>query len=227
VGIVPVPVGFDMDREPRTMDQHCQRMAAAWAKTYDAGEDRWSHTAASRWTSAVVIASLNPVSRVLDVGTGRGIDAVRYAAEGHTVTGIDLVALPEWVGIESRWPSVRFEQGALLDHVTCEPYDVIVDAGCFHHQHPADLDRHLAHIRRLLRPGGTLWLATLTPREAHDTHAPHLAQPQTDGSFTLAFTEVEIRERLARTGFKVVNAKVQPRHRLNGLDDLLLRVTPR
>lgn len=152
---VPEPVGFDMDREPRTMDQHCQRMASVWAKAYDAGEDRWSHTAASRSTSAVVIASLDPVSRVLDVGTGRGIDAVRYAAEGHTVTRIGLVALPEWVGIERRWPSVRFEQGALADHVTYEPYDVIVDAGCFHHQHPADLDRHLAHIRRLLRPVGT------------------------------------------------------------------------
>ncbi len=116
-----MPVGFDMDREPRTMDQHCQRMAAVWAKAYDAGEDRWSLPAVSRWTSAVVIASLDPVSRVLDVGTGRGIDAVRYVADGHTVTGIDLVALPEWVGIESRGPSVRFEQGALVDHVTCEP----------------------------------------------------------------------------------------------------------
>jgi alkylated DNA repair dioxygenase AlkB/2-polyprenyl-3-methyl-5-hydroxy-6-metoxy-1,4-benzoquinol methylase len=208
-----------------TAGDDVERTASPWAAAYEAGRDRWSHAEAARGTSTAVLGSVAPRSRILDVGTGRGVDVVRYAAAGHTVTGIDLVALPEWPAIESAWPNASFVRCALLDHVVDVPYDVVVDAGCFHHQRPDVLGRYLSAIRALLRPAGTLWLATLQPRTLDNPHAPELAARQADGVFTLAFDERSIRRLCLDAGLEVTGTRVVRRDRPNELDDLLIRAT--
>lgn len=194
-----------------------------WADAYAAGEDRWSRIGATQQISTTIAPQLSPGSCVLDVGCGRGLDVARYAADGHAVTGIDLVALPEWEHLAARWPRVRFERSALREHRPAQPYDVVADAGCFHHQDPDDLAAYLAAIRGLLRPAGTFWLATLSPRGAENPSAPSVAVPAPDGSYTLAFHEQEITALLGGAGLMVVSTAVVRRDRPNGVDDLLVR----
>lgn len=208
------------------MQSYHEQMTALWGDAYASGKDRWSRVDPGHRISTFIAGTLPPDRRILDVGTGRGLDVACYAAPGHRVTGIDLVALPEWVGIAERWPGVRFEQAALVDHAPHLPYDVVVDAGCFHHQRPADLDAYLAAIGELVQPAGTFWLATLRPRGADNPHAPAVATRQSDGSYTLAFDDDAITALLAVAGFTVRDTTVVRRDRRNGLDDLILRATP-
>jgi 2-polyprenyl-3-methyl-5-hydroxy-6-metoxy-1,4-benzoquinol methylase len=92
-----------------------------------------------------VRASLpEPPARVLEVGAGGGELAAALRDLGHQVTAID-----------PKGGAAGVEPVALLDlPAPAEPFDAAVAVTSLHHVEP--LDRSVAHLAELVRPGGTL-----------------------------------------------------------------------
>lgn len=95
-------------------------------------------------------------SRVLDIGAGRGADTTFLLEHSYQVSAIDLCRLTDWDVIEERYgESVKFVQGDFIEWAAPDnSFALVVDNGCFHHQHPNVLNMYLEKIFRLLEPGG-------------------------------------------------------------------------
>jgi len=99
------------------------------------------------------LASLEPGSRVLEIGPGTGKATVELARRGYVVTGIELS--PELAAIARRdVPSAGIEVG---DFESWEPreagFDAVVAFAAFHWIAP---ELRYAKPARLLQPGGAL-----------------------------------------------------------------------
>ena len=93
---------------------------------------------------------------VLDVGCGQGIDLVRYARAGATVTGIDLT--PRHVELARAHLAAQGLSGTVglgdaeqLPFAT-DSFDRVASNGVLHHT--PDIAAALREVRRVLRPGG-------------------------------------------------------------------------
>ena len=114
-----------------------------------------------RWrTRAADLAAIGPGSRVLDVATGTGDLAIELASRGAEVVGSDFS--DEMLTVARRKaPSLRFEHGNAL----ALPYaDGEFDAATvgFGARNFADLERGLAEMARVVRPGGRVVVLEIT-----------------------------------------------------------------
>lgn len=93
----------------------------------------------------------------LDLGTGPGTQAIQLAKRGFTVTGVDLAesAIEKAKALSAE---VRWLQDDILRSRLEEVFDFVFDRGCFHVLDPADRPAYVAHLKRLVRPGGTVFL---------------------------------------------------------------------
>ncbi len=94
--------------------------------------------------------------RALDLGCGTGTNSLYLAQHGFQVVGVDFspkaVALARSKQRQTGLP-VEFVNADVtrLDFLK-EPFDLILDIGCFHSIPAAARPRHVAHIARLTRP---------------------------------------------------------------------------
>src|SRR4051794_34679374 len=114
-----------------------------------------------RWRArAVDLAAVGPGSRVLDVATGTGDLAIEAARRGAGVGGTDFS--DEMLAVARRKaPALRFEHANALGL----PYgDAEFDAATvgFGARNFADLDRGLAEMARVVRPGGRVVVLEIT-----------------------------------------------------------------
>jgi 2-polyprenyl-3-methyl-5-hydroxy-6-metoxy-1,4-benzoquinol methylase len=93
-----------------------------------------------------------PPARVLDVGCGPGWLAAALTAQGHTVTGVDVVADP---GAHDRMATfVHADVEAGLPEAAGDGFDVVVAADVI--EHVRRPERLLAQMVDRLNPGGTV-----------------------------------------------------------------------
>lgn len=104
--------------------------------------------------------------RVLDVGMGRGAQALRLARAGHQVTGVEhdaamiataretLAGEPE--GIRERMRIIEGQAGDTGVHFLPGSFDVVLCHGVL--MHVEEPDALLAGVARMLAPGGLLSL---------------------------------------------------------------------
>ena len=116
------------------------------------------------------LLGLAPGTTVLDAPCGDGRIALRLAAAGHTVVGVDLAAgeldRARRAAAEAGAPA-RFVAGDLRALPDVGPVDGIVSWGnSFGYLLPADTARSLTGMHRALRPGGRLVLESLTVAES-------------------------------------------------------------
>ncbi|MFD9031917.1 SAM-dependent methyltransferase [Streptomyces sp. NPDC059567] len=124
---------------------------------YADGRDLWTGEQAMREAPRVLSRALGDArdAHILDIGTGHGRDAEILLADGHRVTGIDLIASPQWETITARRPGrARFLVTPLTELPGRAEYRAVLDNGCLHHQHPDSYPRYLRRVRELLLPGG-------------------------------------------------------------------------
>jgi demethylmenaquinone methyltransferase/2-methoxy-6-polyprenyl-1,4-benzoquinol methylase len=114
-----------------------------------------------------IAARLKPGDRVLDVGCGTGALAILLARKGTQVTGIDIS--PSMLYVAAR----RLEEQGLDSQVTlCEmgavaldsafadgSFDAVVSTLLFSELSDDEIEYTLTEIRRILRPGGQLFIA--------------------------------------------------------------------
>lgn len=112
------------------------------------------------------MANIKPGDKVLDVGCGSGnltLTTKRYAGRSGSVYGID--ASPEMIDV-ARKNAKQTGIDAMFDVALIEKlpfedatFDIVISRLVMHHL-PADLKQQaLAEISRVLKPGGTIFLA--------------------------------------------------------------------
>ena len=159
--------------EPEAAYVHTLRRT--FAERYASGRDFWTREPAMRRPVEFLLRARGDRAdrHVLDVGTGRGPDAIALLRAGHCVTGIDLAATPEWDAIKVRWGDrVRLVESGLLDLAPVPVFDAALDNGCLHHQHPDGVGRHVRRLVDLVRPGGLITVSVF--RSASKTGALYL-----------------------------------------------------
>jgi demethylmenaquinone methyltransferase / 2-methoxy-6-polyprenyl-1,4-benzoquinol methylase len=118
----------------------------------------------ARWRArAADLAAIGSGSKVLDVATGTGDLAIELASRGAEVTGSDFS--PGMLEkARAKAPEIRWDEGNALEL----PYsDGAFDAATvgFGARNFSDLDRGLAEMARVVRPGGrVVVLEITTPR---------------------------------------------------------------
>jgi SAM-dependent methyltransferase len=195
---------------PEPEAKYAHTLRRAFAERYASGRDFWTREPAMRTPVEILCRALagRPDQHVLDVGTGRGPDAVALLQAGHRVTGIDIVGgTPEWRVIRGRWGErVRLLETGLLDLPAEAAFDAALDNGCLHHQHPDGHPRYARHLVRLVRPGGLVAVSVF--RSASDAGALYLLGER---RLSREFTEPELVALFQDAGAAPVEARVLSR----------------
>lgn len=116
--------------------------------------------------------ALTPIrgSQALDLATGPGVVALELAARGSTVVGIDVspeqIATAGRVARERRLDGLARFSVAKAEDTGLGPsaFDLVTAVQCWHW---FDRDAAMAEVRRVLRPGGVLAIASYAYLAAH------------------------------------------------------------
>ena len=131
------------------------------ARVYDRMNSVMTAGMHHRWRErAADLANVGPGSTALDVATGTGDLAVELARRGAEVTGMDFA--PAMLEIARRKaPGLRFEEG---DALQLTHPDASFDAATvgFGARNFADLERGLAEMARVTKPGGRVVVLEIT-----------------------------------------------------------------
>ncbi len=170
---------------------------------------------------------------ILELGCGAGNLALRLAARGHTVTGIDISPTAvQWATESARALDLQhrthFAVGNVvtLDGIADDTVDLVVDGHCLHCIIGQDRPRCLAAILRVLRPGGALAVLTMCG-EPQDPAVLQNFDASTrlvlrDGQPTRYIgTPTQLRDELAAARFTLAHVDIEPRQDSASLDDFL------
>jgi SAM-dependent methyltransferase len=172
------------------------RMLEAFLTRYREARDRWTGEAAMSRAGELFAGRFEGYGlHVLDIGTGRGRDALLYARMGHDVLGLDLISCPDWESARDASPGkLEFRAGDFLSYESGRLFDVVCDNGCLHHQHPAHYGPYLEKVRALLRHGGTYCVNLF---EAPAGAASGALVQESDGRLSRIVTRMEAENLLA------------------------------
>jgi SAM-dependent methyltransferase len=107
-----------------------------------------SHAIVLRWLEKM------PPGRVLDLGCSSGLLDERIRELGHSVTGLDMFALPGVTERVERFLEADLDRGLPLILHEEAPFDLVVAADVL--EHVRDPESLLKQVRSVLIPGGTL-----------------------------------------------------------------------
>ncbi len=129
--------------------------------TYRISKPRWDTDVPPPELKALV-ENRNVKGRALDLGCGTGTNAIYMAKHGFTTVGVDFS--PKAIKLahekeERANANVDFQVGDVtqLDFLR-EPFDLVLDVGCFHGLDAAGRARYARHVARLTKPGSKFLL---------------------------------------------------------------------
>jgi cyclopropane fatty-acyl-phospholipid synthase-like methyltransferase len=106
---------------------------------------------------------------VLDVGCGKGDNAVFCASRGHEVVAVD--AVPEAIEVARK---KAFERGLAVTFLVMDTlaisgigrtFDTVIDSGFFHTLPDPDRPRYVRELSGVLQPGGRYFMLAFSDRE--------------------------------------------------------------
>ncbi|MDQ2809135.1 MAG: TPMT family class I SAM-dependent methyltransferase [Chloroflexota bacterium] len=136
---------------------------AHWDALYREGDTGWDlGEAAPPLVDLLAGPDAPPPGRLIALGSGRGHDALLFAAHGFDVLGVDfapsaVVTATEAAAAQGLTDRVRFLQADIfaLPPEYRAAFDVVLEHTCMCALDPRLLDEYAALVTRLLRPGGT------------------------------------------------------------------------
>jgi demethylmenaquinone methyltransferase / 2-methoxy-6-polyprenyl-1,4-benzoquinol methylase len=131
------------------------------ARVYDRMNSVMTAGMHHRWRRrAADLARVGPGSRALDVATGTGDLAIELAARGASVVGLDFSERMLELA-RAKAPGLEFVQGNALELAYADASFDAVTVG-FGARNFSDLDRGLAEMARVTRPGGRVVILEIT-----------------------------------------------------------------
>ncbi len=138
--------------------------------------------------------------RALDVGCGRGENAIMLAKSGCEVTGIDLVkdaiADANIKAIERR-VKVNFVVGNVLqmDRLFIEgEFDIIIDSGLFHVMTDEERLVFAWQVHRVLKTGGKYFMLCFSDKEPAGYGPRRVSKAEIEKTFTPLFKIIYIKD---------------------------------
>ena len=145
-----------------TQEEYGITLRRAFEEHYEEESDVWSDDLAMRAFPSVVqgFLKLPFKTRVLDVGCGNGEDLEYFAKVFSNAVGVDLVEHQNWNALTEGYQNISFHESPFLSLENLGEFDLILDNGCFHHQHPDDYMSYLEKIKISLDRLGWLVIST-------------------------------------------------------------------
>lgn len=138
--------------------------------------------------------------RALDIGCGRGDNAIMLAENGCDVTGIDLVgdAISDAKKkVAERHVKVNFLVGDVLkmDQLFREAeFDIVIDSGLFHEMTDEERPDFAQQLHRVLKPGGKYFMLCFSDKELGDCGPRRISKAEIEGTFTPLFDIIYIKD---------------------------------
>lgn len=135
----------------------------------------------------------------LDLGCGSGVQTLLLAAHGLDVVGVDLsaTAIEEARRRASGHPAegrVRFLAGDVTEvREIGEPFDVLLDRGCYHLARGDHLDAFLHALERHSRAGSLLFLLAFSAAEPPEFPVPVVTEEELRNELGGLFDIVDLR----------------------------------
>src|SRR5262245_7357314 len=120
----------------------------------------------------------------LDLGCGSGVQTLLLAAHGLEVVGVDLSSTAiesarRRASVHPAGQGARFIAGDVTEvRGIGEPFDVLVDRGCYHVARGDHLDAFVRALERLSRAGSLLLLLAFSAAEAPEFPVPAVAEQE-------------------------------------------------
>ncbi len=133
---------------------------------------------------------------VLDVGCGRGDNALFLSQAGCYVWGIDIVqtavetaqARARDLGVDARFFTLDAFELDKLDRT----FDTVLDSGLFHALNPKTRDAYLDQIKHILRPGGCLVMLSFSELEPGEWGPHRVSENELRATFARGWTLLSI-----------------------------------
>ena len=151
---------------------------------------------------------LQPEDKILEIGCGIGTIVAELAGQGRDIRGTDISQVAIEYG-RRKYPRIRLEvQPAEELAFEDGAFDAVLSFDLF--EHIARIDRHVAEVRRLLKPGGyylfqtpNKWSNAVFETLNHKTLKWRRVHPS-------LHTPGQLRRRLAKHGFETRFVKMNP-----------------
>lgn len=179
--------------------QYLDTLYKAFAKHYHENTDVWSNDSEMRSTPAIIQGQLKLPDTIhaLDIGCGAGLDTEYFSQIYATATGIDLHKHNNWDFITKANKNIEFYAMDFLSFKPKRKYHLILDNGCFHHQHPDSYQLYLNRIANLLAQRSYLILSTFKNNELSELI-------DSNGRLHKYFTDKELRQHFTNAGYQLV-----------------------
>jgi ubiquinone/menaquinone biosynthesis C-methylase UbiE len=144
--------------------------------------------------------------RALDIGCGRGDNAIMLAINGCDVTGIDLVedAITDAKAKAIKHNvKVNFVVGNVLqmDRLFMESeFDIVIDSGLFHVMTDGERPVFAWQIHRVLKPGGKYFMLSFSDKEPGSYGPRRISKAEIELTFTPLFNIIYIKDSALDSG---------------------------
>lgn len=209
---------------PRDSEQLAVRSTAV--EHHDADADRfvrwYSEMAESRFANAFAygrhkvdvlldqaLKELPPGARVLDVGCGTGEYVRRLNELGFQVSGLEPAEAMRQAAIEKNPGSTILNGIATQIPFPDESFDFVICIEVLRYLHRSDVDQALGEMRRVLKPGGKMFLTMVNRYALDGFYLAYHARKLLGGGISIAaphcefVTPAEVDKQVRQAGFSV------------------------
>lgn len=193
------------------MDEQLKEQKDLYDKSWGGGLDRGKEQRGNLQINLDFLAQtgrLQASDNILEIGCGIGTVVFELSRQGYDITGTDISSVAVEYGL-AKYGDIRLEvQPAETLAFDDEAFDVVLSFDLF--EHIASIDRHVAEVRRVLKPGGCYLFQT--PNKLSNAVFETLSHKSLRWRryHPSLHTPRQLRRRLTRHGFDVRFIKMDP-----------------